>query len=95
MFDSETDKTYKSLWKHRKMQSKMDMLRKVISLGVVLQLIANIGELCNGFLKKPCSFTSPTRDSSDFYPCFESLIEYRECLKLLQPEENSSFTFLF
>jgi hypothetical protein len=50
MFDSEADKTYKSLWKHRKMQSKMDMLRRVISLGVVLQLIANIGELCNGFL---------------------------------------------
>jgi hypothetical protein len=78
MFDSETDKTYKSLWKHRKMQSKMDMLRRVISLGVVLQLIANIGELCNGFLKKPCSFTSPTSltiEVSDIYPYFESLIE--------------------
>lgn len=44
MFDSETSKSYKSMWKYRKLQSKMDMLRRVISLGVILQLIANIGE---------------------------------------------------
>lgn len=44
MFDSETSKSYKSMWKYRKLQSKMDMLRRVISLGVILQLIANIGK---------------------------------------------------
>lgn len=44
MFDSEISKSYKNMWKYRKLQSKMDMLRKLISVGVVLQLIANIGE---------------------------------------------------
>lgn len=44
MFDSETSKSYKSMWKYRKLQSKMDMLRRVISLGVILQLTANIGK---------------------------------------------------
>lgn len=44
MFDSEASKSYKSMWKHRKLQSKMDMLRRLISLAVVLQLIANIGK---------------------------------------------------
>lgn len=47
MFDSETNKSYKSMWKPRKLQSKMDMLRRLISLAVVLQLIANIGECVN------------------------------------------------
>lgn len=49
MFDSEADKSYKSMWKHRKFQSKMDMLRRLISLGVILQLIANIGEFFKVF----------------------------------------------
>ena len=47
MFDSEAGKNYKSMVKHRKLQSKMDMLRRLMSLGVLLQLIANIGELKN------------------------------------------------
>lgn len=47
MFDSETSKSYKSMWKYRKLQSKMDMLRRVIILGVILQLIANIGKQIN------------------------------------------------
>lgn len=34
-----------NMWKYRKVQSKSDMLRRLISLGVVLQLIANIGEI--------------------------------------------------
>lgn len=50
MFDSETSKSYKSMWKYRKLQSKMDMLRRVISLGVILQLIANIGECYRLFI---------------------------------------------
>jgi hypothetical protein len=44
MFDSEAKKGYKNMWKHQKWQSKMDMLRRLISLGVILQLIANIGK---------------------------------------------------
>ena len=50
MFDSEAGKNYKSMVKHRKMQSKMDMLRRLMSLGVLLQLIANIGKLKNFYL---------------------------------------------
>lgn len=56
MFDSEAGKGYKSMWKHRKLQSKMDMLRRLISLGVILQLIANIGKLKN--IEKLFSYSS-------------------------------------
>lgn len=45
MFESETSKNYISTWKkHRKLHNKMDMLRRIINLGVILQLVASIGE---------------------------------------------------
>lgn len=46
MFDSEARE---SMWQCRKLQSKTDMLRRLISLGVILQLVANIGKWI-GFL---------------------------------------------
>lgn len=51
MFDSfEAEKNHNSVRKHQKLQSKMDMLRRLISLGVVLQFVANIG-LSNGAIR--------------------------------------------
>ncbi|CRL05293.1 CLUMA_CG018048, isoform A [Clunio marinus] len=51
MYESEANnKIYKSFRMHRKSQSKMDMIRRLISVGIVLQLISNIG-LSNGAIR--------------------------------------------